>query len=97
MKTELEKCMSGEWYDCHDEIFLEYKNKARTLLSQYDSIPYDKKEEKYTILKTLFGSIGTNVSVGHSFICDYGCNIHIGNNVSISYKWFCSWDGSHRT
>ena len=21
---ELEKCMAGEWYDCHDGIFLEY-------------------------------------------------------------------------
>ena len=23
--NELEKCMAGEWYDCHNEIFLEYK------------------------------------------------------------------------
>ena len=21
--TELEKCMAGEWYDCHDKVFLE--------------------------------------------------------------------------
>lgn len=26
--NELEKCMAGEWYDCHDPIFLEYKNTA---------------------------------------------------------------------
>ena len=32
----------------------------------------------------MFESIGTKVSVGHSFICDYGCNISIGNNVSIN-------------
>lgn len=24
--NELEKCMAGKWYDCHDEIFLEYKS-----------------------------------------------------------------------
>ena len=23
--NELEKCMAGEWYDCHNAIFLEYK------------------------------------------------------------------------
>lgn len=23
--NELEKCMAGEWYDCHDEIFLNIK------------------------------------------------------------------------
>ena len=28
--------------------------------------------------------MGTNVSVGLPFICDYGKNIHIGTNVSIN-------------
>lgn len=23
--TELEKCMAGEFYDCHDKVFLEMK------------------------------------------------------------------------
>lgn len=25
--TELEKCMAGEWYDCHDKVFLEFKTR----------------------------------------------------------------------
>lgn len=82
--TEFEKCMAGEWYDCHDNIFLEFKNKTREFLTVYNGMPYDKKQEKYEILKQMFGSIGSNVSVGLPFICDYGCNIHIGNNVSIN-------------
>lgn len=84
MKTEMEKCMAGEWYDCHDKVFLELKSKTVDLLMKYNSLPYDYKEDKYKILKTMFGSIGTKVSVGHSFICDYGCNIHIGNNVTVN-------------
>ena len=82
--NELEKCMAGEWYDCHDEIFLEYKNTARRLLAQYNSLAYDQKKEKTTILKRLLGSMGNNVSVGLPFICDYGRNIHIGTNVSVN-------------
>lgn len=82
--NELEKCMAGEYYDCHDEIFLEYKNNARELLSEYNALTYTQKEEKYRLLKKLFGSVGTNVSVGLPFICDYGCNIHIGDNVSVN-------------
>lgn len=82
--NELEKCMAGECYDCHDEIFLGYKSDARNLLSQYNLLPYDKKEEKNKVLSSLFASIGTNVSVGSPFICDYGKNIYIGNNVSIN-------------
>lgn len=82
--NELEKCMAGEWYDCHDKIFVEYKNNARKLLAQYNSFSYDQKKEKTDILKQLLGSIGSNVSVGLPFICDYGVNIHLGYNVSIN-------------
>ncbi|MFC4674626.1 sugar O-acetyltransferase [Dysgonomonas termitidis] len=84
MKTEYEKCMMGEWYNCHDSIFLEMKEKSRRILSQYNALPYHFKSEKYSLLQELFGSTGSNVSVGNPFICDYGCNIHIGNNVSVN-------------
>ena len=86
MKTELEKCLAGEWYDCHDPVFLEYKEKTHRLLMAYNSLPYERKEEKYAVLKEMFGGIGSQVSVGHSFICDYGCNIHIGNNVTVNVR-----------
>lgn len=82
--TELEKCMAGEWYDCHDKIFLEYKNTARKLLAKYNSFAYNQKEEKTKVLEQLLGSIGTNVSIGLPFLCDYGRNIHIGSNVSVN-------------
>ena len=48
--TELEKCMAGEWYDCHDKVFLEFKNKTHRLLMKYNSLPYDHKEEKRQVL-----------------------------------------------
>lgn len=84
MKTEMEKCLTGEWYNCHDPVFLELKGKTHGLLMKYNSLPYEQKEEKQLILKEMFGSIGTKVSVGHSFLCDYGCNIHIGDNVTVN-------------
>ncbi|MDR2361610.1 MAG: sugar O-acetyltransferase [Prevotellaceae bacterium] len=84
MKTELEKCMNGEWYDCHAQVFVTLKTKTRKLLSQYNTLPYDDSMARYNLLKELFGSIGTNVSVGNPFICDYGQNIHIGDNVSVN-------------
>ena len=80
--TELEKCMAGETYDCHDEIFLEFKSHARKLLKEYHELAYDQKEEKTALLKRLFGGVGSNVSVGLPFICDYGRNIYIGKTDS---------------
>lgn len=89
MKTEMEKCLAGEWYDCHDPFFMDLKSKAHHLLMKYNSLPYEQKTEKYAVLKEMFGSIGANVSVGHSFICDYGCNIHIGDNVTVTIGQKC--------
>lgn len=82
--NELEKCMTGEYYNCHDKTFLDFKSQARKLLNEYNALAYEEKDEKENILKLLFGEIGTNVSIGLPFICDYGRNIHIGNNVSVN-------------
>ena len=46
--------------------------------------PHETKEKKYSILKDMFENIGKDVSIGSSFVCDYGCHITIGNNVSIN-------------
>lgn len=82
--NELEKCMAGEWYDCHDKIFLAYKSSTRKLLKEYNALAYDQKKEKRSVLEQLLGSMGSNVSIGLPFLCDYGKNIHIGTNVSVN-------------
>ena len=84
MNPEYEKCMAGEIYDCHNEIFLEFKAKTRALLAEYHALKYEEKEKKREVLSRMFGGIGKNVSVGQPFLCDYGCNIYIGNNVSVN-------------
>ncbi len=82
--NELEKCMAGESYDCHDPFFLDFKAHARKLLKKYHALAYEQSEEKRSILQQLFGKIGSNVSVGQPFLCDYGRNIYIGNHVSVN-------------
>ena len=74
MKTEMEKCLAGEWYDCHNQVFLDLKTRTHKLLMKYNSLPYEDKEEKHSLLKKMLGSIGMKVSVASPFICDYGCN-----------------------
>ncbi|MBO8449734.1 MAG: sugar O-acetyltransferase [Spirochaetes bacterium] len=82
--TEWEKCIAGEWFDCHDRVFLEKKARARELLAEYHALRYEQKTEKTALLRKLFARIGKNVSVAQPFLCDYGCNISIGNNVSVN-------------
>ena len=54
------------------------------MLARYNALSYEEKKTKQEVLKEMFGSIGNNVSVGTPFLCDYGCNIHIGDNVSVN-------------
>lgn len=39
--TELEKCLAGEYYDCHNGVFLELKSNARRLLKEYHGLQPD--------------------------------------------------------
>ena len=80
--TELEKCMAGEYYDCHNEVFLSLKAEARKLLKEYNALQYEQKEEKRKILDRLFYEAGTNVSVAQPFLCDYGYNVSINMNCT---------------
>lgn len=57
---------------------------ARRLTRKYNSADPENAEEKESILKALFGSVGENVVIDTPFHCNYGRNIHIGNNVIIN-------------
>ncbi len=84
--TEQDKCMAGEIYDCHSTVFLERKARATEWMQHYNSLPYEERSKRYGMICNLFGSVGTNVSVGDGTIIGFGDNIHVGNNVSINYR-----------
>lgn len=84
--NENEKCLAGELYDCHSPEFIQRKAKATEWTQKYNALPYSERSKRYGMLKDIFGSVGTNVSVGDDIIIGFGDNIHIGNNVSINYR-----------
>ena len=85
-KSELEKCLAGELYDCHDPAFLARKARATAWMQAYNALAYSEREKRYAMLLDLFGRVGTNVSVADGFICGFGDNFFIGDNVSINYR-----------
>ena len=84
--TELERCMAGEFYDCHDDVFIKMKAVATLWMQRYNSLSYEQRKQRYSMLKELFAEVGENCSVADGFICGFGCNIFLGNNVSINYR-----------
>lgn len=65
---------------------LEPMIKADELLRKFNSLPLYAQEEQAAIIKDLFGSVGDNPSIARGFQCDFGCNIHVGNNFYAAYN-----------
>lgn len=83
-RTEKEKMLAGEIYDCGDKALLARWHKAKRLTRLYDETPTDDPQKLNEILDELLGSRGKNVWIAAPFHVDYGENIHIGNNCEIN-------------
>lgn len=84
MKTEREKMLSGELYNCGDVDLLTRWHKAKKLQLAYNSADTTDSEGLNNILNDLIGSRGTNVWITAPFFVDYGENIYLGDNVEIN-------------
>ncbi|MCC8145679.1 MAG: sugar O-acetyltransferase [Bacteroidales bacterium] len=84
MKTEKEKMLAGEIYDCGDPDLLSRWHEAKRLQKEYAQTDSRDREKLKVILDYLLGSQGENVWISAPFYVDYGENIHIGNNVEIN-------------
>ncbi len=81
MLTEKEKCQRGELYDAnYDEELISERQVCKDLCFQYNQLLPSKTIERRELLRDLLGSTGENFLIEQPFYCDYGCNIHIGEN-----------------
>lgn len=65
---------------------LEPMIKADELVRKLNALPLIAQEEQQLIIRALFGSVGENPSVSNGFHCDFGCNIHVGDNFYAGYN-----------
>ena len=83
LKTEKEKMLAGECYNCLDPDLEAERQKTKELLRLYnlsETVP-----ERQTILQQLIGQIGQNSIIEPPFYCVYGQNISIGEHVYLNY------------
>ncbi len=83
--TENEKMKLGMWYDAnYDEELVKIRFEAQSLCFDYNHIRPDNFDEKNKVLNELFGYLPKGLTIITPFICDYGKNIHLGNDVFIN-------------
>ena len=78
--TEKEKMINGELYNAEDKNLKDGRIKCKLLCQRYNNLAYDEFEERKTLIKRILGKTGEKYFIEQPFICDYGCNIEIGEN-----------------
>lgn len=84
-KTEFEKMMASELYDVNDSQLVAEREHARDLYERMDTIPFRDKAAHEKLIRELFGSTGQHPEVRSRFVCDYGYNIHVGDNFFANF------------
>lgn len=84
--TEKEKMLAGELFNSSDLELCKMLYDARILTEKFNKTSITEKEERERILKQLLGTTGDKIYIEPTFNCDYGCNIHVGNNFYANYN-----------
>ena len=85
-EREWHKMISGERYNATHPRFLELLQHTRELLWEYNSLRPGAEERRREIITGLIGSIGERFHINQPFRCDYGCNIHIGEDFFANFN-----------
>src|SRR5712692_7833881 len=85
MTTEKEKMLQGELYDASDPELRQERTRARKLTRFFNQTMETDADLRVTLLKSLFGSTGESISIEPPFRCDYGYNIHVGENFYANF------------
>lgn len=91
--NEYDKCMRGEDFTCDDEMLaIVYRNKA--LLRKFNDTPISDTAARRALMERMLGSVGAGVWIDVDFHCEYGINIHCGNDVIINMN--CTFVDNNR-
>lgn len=83
--TEREKANKNILYNPNDKELADRRLVARKLTREYNQTTETEIEKRTEILKELFGTVGKNIFIEPTFKCDYGWNIHVGDNFYANF------------
>lgn len=85
MTSEKEKMLRGELYRADDPLLVRERLHARHLTRQFNQTVEHDLATRKKIIQKLFGSTGQELYIEPSFRCDYGYNIHVGENFYANF------------
>ncbi len=85
MQSEKEKMLAGELYQAFGEELFRERQEAKRLCRRFNETTEEQMELRGEVLRQLLGSCGPNAFIEPSFRCDYGYNLHVGENFYANY------------
>lgn len=80
------RMLAGERYDAADAGLRKMLAETRRKLWQLNNTPPWEENVRQELLRGLLGSAGKNMIINTPFLCDYGRNIHIGDNFFANFN-----------
>ena len=85
--TEKEKMLAGLIYDAnYDPQLIEERMKCKEMIRDYNDMRPRDMDGRTSLLRLLLGTVGENILVEQPFYCDYGYNIHVGENFYSNFN-----------
>lgn len=84
MTTEFEKMIAGDFYSPSDPQIRALRKIRQEKMEAFNSEQDDQKRSQ--ILKSWLGATGENIYMERTFSCDYGTNIHVGENFYANFN-----------
>lgn len=83
--TEREKMLAGQYYDPSDPEIVEMCVQGRLAMEKFNQTSATLRDERKNIIQSLFGSTGQHTHIESVFSCDFGQNIHVGENFYANF------------
>lgn len=84
--SEKENMLAGLFYNSLDPELVRLRQEARRTLWQYNATDPTDESKRRELMEKLFGQAGKNLIIEPPFYCDYGSQIHFGDNVFLNFN-----------
>ena len=85
LEEQKERMITGKLYNDLTEELVNARKETVRLTDRYNHTYGEEPQVREQVLKQILGSMGENVFFEPSFRCEFGFNIHIGNNFYANF------------
>ena len=85
-EEEWAKMLNGDVYNAVHPEFLRRLEVTRQRIWEFNNLNPSRTKELKNLFRNIVEDCGENIHINQPFRCDYGCNIHIGNNFFANFN-----------